>query len=108
MIYFDFNKNKFVSTVVDSSLSQHSISLSPSYFEVPGFTKEDITAEIIEKNVLKILGSTEKYGSTKKFNKILYLPKNVDDKTVEVKVENGMLIIEYKLAEGESRKISIK
>lgn len=71
---------------------------------VPGFTKEDISANIEDQDVLVLKGASAEYGD---FEKIVYLPENLDVSTVEIFVKNGVLEVKGKEKKKYSRKINI-
>ena len=67
--------------------------------EVPGFSKEDLEIDIDE-NVMSIKGKKEILGNTYEIDKKFIINKIfVSDEPVTAKVENGLLIIDFKKSE---------
>lgn len=109
MTYFDFWDFYGVSphsNATSSSTNRLTVS-SPYYISAPGYSKSDIIAELKDGNILSISGKSDEYGGIN-FSKSLYLSKDVDTKTIQLTVKDGMITIEYKLKEEESRKIAVK
>lgn len=112
MTYFDFwdfdnafksiSNNTLPKTRVDGSLKK-----SPVYINAAGFVSSDLKAEIVQNDVLHITGETEKYGK-KRIDVAIFVPDNVDQKTIELKVENGMIAVNFEHKREESKTIKVK
>lgn len=109
MTYFDFmdfEPVKFISNNTRVTLGQK-LNASPVYIEAPGFSKEDISAEIIGRDLLRITGQSDNYGS-REFEQSVFIPENVDTESIEVKVGNGMIAITFEDKREETKKIKVK
>lgn len=104
--FWDFDRAIPNSTVTSSWLNKLSI-LSPYYIAAPGYSKSDITAELKDGNILKISGKSDNYGGIS-FKKCLYLSKDLDATTIQLTVKDGMITVEYKIKEEETKKVVIK
>lgn len=112
MTYFDFwdfdnafksiSNNTLPKTRVDGSLKN-----SPVYINAAGFTSSDLKAEIVHNNVLHITGESEKYGK-KRIDLTIFVPETVDQKSIELKVENGMIAVTFDHKREESKTIKVK
>lgn len=70
--------------------------------EVPGFSKNDLTVEVDQKeNLITVTGEKEINGKIRKINKSIrdYRLRNIDLKNIEAKVEDGILYIHLKEVE---------
>ena len=112
MTYFDFwdfdnafksiSNNTLPKTRVDKSLKN-----SPVYINAPGFTSSDLKAEIVHNDILHITGESEKYGK-KRIDLAIFVPENVDQKTIELSVQDGIIIINFEHKKEETKKIKVK
>ena len=112
MTYFDFadfypgfksfSNNTFAKTMVDKSLKN-----SPMYINAAGFTSSDIKAEIVHNDILRITGESEKYGK-KRIDVAVFVPENVDQKTIELTVKDGMIILNFDHKKEETKTIKVK
>lgn len=111
MTIFDFwdlyDKRSFPSTTFNSSLATNSLVSSPAYFNAPGFTSSDVKAEIKHNDILYITGESEKYGK-KRISFGVHIPEKVDQRSIELKVENGMIAVTFEHKREESKVIKVK
>lgn len=113
MTYFDFLEFEPYGFISSNKTNSTSIATapkltdSPIHIEAPGFTKSDITAEIKGGNILLIKGESNKYGD-RKFKQTISISERVDKKSIEVTIDNGMITIDFKHKEEESRSIKVK
>ena len=119
MTYFNFNDFYGIPSKIHSSTSNTtyadlvknsltaSLRNSPTYFNAAGFTSSDIKAEIKNNNILHITGESEKYG-TKLIKLAMLVPEDIDQKSIELKVENGMIIVTFEHKREESKTIKVK
>lgn len=67
--------------------------------EVPGFSKEDLKIEL-DDNVISIKGKKEILGNNYEIDKKFVINRSlVSDEPITAKVENGLLIIDFKKSE---------
>ncbi|KAJ3390427.1 hypothetical protein HDU92_000501 [Lobulomyces angularis] len=88
--------------------------------DVPGFSKDNVKAELINGNTLKISGerkeenvkeNSDNYFSERKFgsfSRTVTLPSNVDESQLCAKLDNGVLQLEMKKAPSDKIRKSIK
>lgn len=113
MTYFDFMDFEPVKFVSNNSFNRRRITdgpkliESPIYIEAPGFSKQDITAEIKNGNLLYLKGESDRYEK-RQFEQAIHISEKVDKKSIEVTVDNGMITIEFKHKEKESLSIKVK
>ncbi len=92
----------------DLSESKDSISFE---FELPGISKDDIKVQINDDNVLTVTGE-KKYYENKiklvrseryfgKFSRSFELPREIDNKNIEAKFDNGLLAVTIKKIQPE-------
>ena len=82
-------------TTITSSCEYHSEKTDEGYvLELPvvGLTKEDLSIKI-SNGKLEIKGGKEDHRWTPSFEKTFTLPKDINPKKVEAKVENGLLTV---------------
>ena len=106
--FWDLENNRFFSgNNINKTFVDYSLKNSPAYFNAAGFTSSDIKAEIKNGNILHISGSSEKYG-VKMLELAVFIPKDVDQKSIELKVENGMIAVTFEHKREESKTIKVK
>ncbi len=72
--------------------------------ELPGMTKDDVTIKVVDGNLV-INAKNEELG--KEFNAQYYLGREIDQDSMEAKMENGLLIITAKIHSPEEKIIKI-
>lgn len=94
----EVNNLRWVSSSVTSNSSDYySEKTDEGYvLELPvvGLTKEDLSIKI-SSGKLEIKGGKEDHRWTPSFEKVFNLPKDINTKKVEAKVENGLLTLMF-------------
>lgn len=94
-IFSNFDQPMWNTTVSTKSADYHSEKTSDGYLlELPvvGLTKEDLNIKIYN-GKLEIKGGKEDHRWSPSFEKNFSLPKDINPKKVEAKVENGLLTV---------------
>jgi HSP20 family molecular chaperone IbpA len=76
--------------------------------DLPGFNKSDLSLEI-ESDSLLIKGEKEIHGVTKSISRRFIIPERYSksSKDVKAKIEDGILVVEFKKAEDKKKLIEI-
>ena len=120
MTYFDFtdftrkpSRIKYIDSLATSSSSSswvmtvEGLSTSPHYIDAAGFSKEDVSAEVVCGNSLYIKCRTKNYGE-RSSDITLSIPENVDTDTIEVSINDGVITITFDEKRKEAKKIKVK
>jgi HSP20 family protein len=94
-IFGNIDQSTWNTTLTTKSSTYHSEKTDEGYvLELPvvGLTKEDLSIKIAN-GKLEIKGGKEDHKWTPSFEKTFTLPKDINPKKVEAKVENGLLTV---------------
>jgi len=94
-IFGNIDQSTWNTTLTTKSSTYHSEKTDEGYvLELPvvGLTKEDLSIKI-SNGKLEIKGGKEDHRWTPSFEKTFTLPKDINPKKVEAKVENGLLTV---------------
>lgn len=106
--FWDLDNNRFFSgNNISKTFVDHSLKNSPMYINAAGLTSEDVKAEIKHGDILYITGESDRYGK-KSIGVGIFIPKDVDQKSIELKVENGMIAVTFEHKREESKTIKVK